>query len=100
MSEGLLRRGGAFHQLWTAVPPVITTLNLAGHSSTPLIEHLNLTRCYCWSPEILTSQRIVPDHHGTLAFTRLSHACCKQPYRTHRDTCQRCERERCMGNSK
>lgn len=47
MSEGLLRWGGAFQRLWTAVPPVITTLNLAGHSSAPLIEHLNLTRCYC-----------------------------------------------------
>lgn len=51
--------------------PVITTLNLAGHSSTPLIEHLNLTRCYCWSQrfcQVLTNQWIVPDHHGTLPF--------------------------------
>lgn len=35
MSEGLLRWGGAFHWLWTAVPLVITALNLAGRSSTP-----------------------------------------------------------------
>lgn len=55
MSEGLLRRGGAFQQLWTAVPPVITTLNLAGHSSAPLIEHLNLTRCYC---HVLTNRQM------------------------------------------
>lgn len=59
--------------------PVITTLNLAGHSSTPLIEHLNLTRCCCRSRrfcQVLTNQRIVPDHHGTLLFfSRLSHAC-------------------------
>lgn len=62
--------------------PVITTLNLAGHSSTPLIEHLNLTRCYCWSQrfcQVLTNQWIVPDHHGTLLFSQLSHACCRQP---------------------
>lgn len=55
MSEGLLRWGGAFQRLWTAVPPVITTLNLAGHSSAPLIEHLNLTRCYC---HVLTNRQM------------------------------------------
>lgn len=60
--------------------PVITTLNLAGHSSSPLIEHLNLTRCYCWSRrlcQVLTNRRIVPDHHGTLLSPLLSHACCR-----------------------
>lgn len=62
MSEGLLRWGGAFQRLWTAVPPVITTLNLAGHSSAPLIEHLNLTRCYC---HVLTNRQMpcYPRHH-------------------------------------
>lgn len=63
MSEGLLRWGGAFQWLWTAVPPVITTLNLAGHSSTPLIEHLNLTRCYC---HVLTNRQMpCPPHPPT-----------------------------------
>lgn len=81
MSEGLLRRGGAFQRLWTAVPLVITTLNLAGHSSTPLIEHLSLTRCYCRSQRfcgVLTNQRMVPDHHRTFLFSRLSRAWCRQ----------------------
>lgn len=82
MSEGLLWWGGAFQRLWTAVPPVITTLNLAGHSSAPLIEHLNLTRCYC---HVLTNRQMPcyppPPHHFLLSrllwdisFSPLSHA--------------------------
>lgn len=62
--------------------PVITTLNLAGHSSTPLIEHLNLTRCYCCSQrfsQVLTNQWIVPRSSWDIAFSQLSHACCRQP---------------------
>lgn len=62
--------------------PVITTLNLAGHSSTPLIEHLNLTRCYCCSQrfsQVLTNQWIVPRSSWDIAFSQLSRACCRQP---------------------